>query len=93
MLPEFSEPFHGRPLTFGEIGCFMSHYNIWLEIVERNLDTVLVLEAYPLPLSLSLHNCSCEQVILVAYQLPLTVSRAEGGGWERRGLDWRSGRR
>ena len=44
MLPEFSEPFHGRPLTFGEIGCFMSHYNIWLEIVERNLDTVLVLE-------------------------------------------------
>ena len=44
MLPEFSEPFHGRPLTFGEIGCFMSHYNIWMEIVERNLDTVLVLE-------------------------------------------------
>ena len=44
MLPEFSEPFHGRPLTFGEIGCFMSHYNIWQETVDRNLDTVLVLE-------------------------------------------------
>ncbi len=29
MLPGFSEPYHGRPLTLGEIGCFMSHYNIW----------------------------------------------------------------
>ena len=44
MLPEFSEPYHGRPLTFGEIGCFMSHYNIWREIVTRDLDTVLVFE-------------------------------------------------
>jgi collagen beta-1,O-galactosyltransferase len=29
MLPGFSEPYHGRPLTLGEIGCFMSHFNIW----------------------------------------------------------------
>ena len=29
MLPGFSEPYHGRPLKLGEIGCFMSHYNIW----------------------------------------------------------------
>ena len=29
MLPGFSEPYHDRPLKLGEIGCFMSHYNIW----------------------------------------------------------------
>lgn len=44
MMPEFSEPYHGRPLTYGEIGCFMSHYNTWKEIVDRNLDTTLVFE-------------------------------------------------
>ena len=44
MLPEFEEPYHGRPLTYGEIGCFMSHYNIWQDMVDRNLDTVLILE-------------------------------------------------
>ena len=36
MLPGFSEPYHGRPLTMGEIGCFMSHYNIW-KVVSINL--------------------------------------------------------
>ena len=29
MMPGFSEPYHDRPLKLGEIGCFMSHYNIW----------------------------------------------------------------
>ncbi len=28
LLPS-PKPYHGRPLTLGEIGCFMSHYNIW----------------------------------------------------------------
>ena len=37
-------------------------------------DTVLMLEAYQLPLSLSLHTSSCQQVILVAYPLPLSLS-------------------
>ena len=44
MLPEFEEPYHGRPLTFGEIGCFMSLYNIWQDMVARDLNTVLILE-------------------------------------------------
>ena len=42
MMPEFFEPYHGRPLTYGEIGCFMSHYNIWSEIVDSDLDIVVV---------------------------------------------------
>eukprot|EP00092_Neocalanus_flemingeri_P098726 GFUD01125898.1.p1 GENE.GFUD01125898.1~~GFUD01125898.1.p1 ORF type:complete len:476 (+),score=131.74 GFUD01125898.1:82-1428(+) len=44
MLPEFSEPYHGRPLTFGEIGCFMSHYKIWEDIIASEHETVLVFE-------------------------------------------------
>uniref|UniRef100_A0A671T4M4 procollagen galactosyltransferase n=1 Tax=Sinocyclocheilus anshuiensis TaxID=1608454 RepID=A0A671T4M4_9TELE len=44
MLPGYSDPYHGRPLTRGELGCFLSHYNIWKEIVDRGLKTSLVLE-------------------------------------------------
>uniref|UniRef100_A0AAQ5YTQ6 procollagen galactosyltransferase n=1 Tax=Amphiprion ocellaris TaxID=80972 RepID=A0AAQ5YTQ6_AMPOC len=44
MLPGYSDPYHGRPLTKGELGCFLSHYNIWKEIVERRLHTSLVIE-------------------------------------------------
>uniref|UniRef100_A0A8C4F8U1 procollagen galactosyltransferase n=1 Tax=Dicentrarchus labrax TaxID=13489 RepID=A0A8C4F8U1_DICLA len=44
MLPGYSDPYHGRPLTKGELGCFLSHFNIWKEIVERRLHTSLVIE-------------------------------------------------
>ncbi|XP_041091756.1 LOW QUALITY PROTEIN: procollagen galactosyltransferase 1 [Polyodon spathula] len=44
MLPGYQDPYHGRPLTKGELGCFLSHYNIWKEIVERGLETSLVFE-------------------------------------------------
>eukprot|EP00090_Calanus_glacialis_P014493 TRINITY_DN23297_c0_g1_i1.p1 TRINITY_DN23297_c0_g1~~TRINITY_DN23297_c0_g1_i1.p1 ORF type:complete len:567 (-),score=145.41 TRINITY_DN23297_c0_g1_i1:201-1901(-) len=44
MLPEFSEPYHGRPLTFGEIGCFMSHHKIWKDMIASNYDTIVVFE-------------------------------------------------
>ncbi|KAL2086344.1 hypothetical protein ACEWY4_017403 [Coilia grayii] len=44
MLPGYSDPYHGRPLTKGELGCFLSHYNIWKEIVSRGLKTSLVIE-------------------------------------------------
>ncbi|XP_034046532.1 procollagen galactosyltransferase 1 isoform X1 [Thalassophryne amazonica] len=44
MLPGYSDPYHGRPLTKGELGCFLSHYNIWKEIVERGLHSSLVIE-------------------------------------------------
>ncbi|KAG9262809.1 procollagen galactosyltransferase 1-like [Astyanax mexicanus] len=44
MLPGYSDPYHGRPLTKGELGCFLSHYNIWNEIVERDLKVSLVIE-------------------------------------------------
>ncbi|XP_067277851.1 procollagen galactosyltransferase 1 [Pseudorasbora parva] len=44
MLPGYSDPYHGRPLTKGELGCFLSHYNIWKEIADRGLKASLVLE-------------------------------------------------
>lgn len=44
MLPEYADPYHGRPITSGEIGCFMSHYNIWKDMIENQHRTVLIFE-------------------------------------------------
>ncbi|KAF7669797.1 hypothetical protein LDENG_00124470 [Lucifuga dentata] len=44
MLPGYKDPYSGRVLTKGEIGCFLSHYNIWKQVVEKGLQQVLVLE-------------------------------------------------
>eukprot|EP00057_Strongylocentrotus_purpuratus_P024637 XP_011679111.1 PREDICTED: procollagen galactosyltransferase 1 [Strongylocentrotus purpuratus] len=44
MLPGYADPYWGRVLTKGEIGCFLSHYNIWKEVVERNLSRILIFE-------------------------------------------------
>lgn len=38
MLPGYSDPYHGRPLTKGELGCFLSHYNIWKEVKDGGKD-------------------------------------------------------
>lgn len=32
MLPGYRDPYHGRPLTKGELGCFLSHYRVWQEV-------------------------------------------------------------
>lgn len=32
MLPGYKDPYHGRPLTKGELGCFLSHYRVWQEV-------------------------------------------------------------
>ncbi|XP_053328841.1 inactive glycosyltransferase 25 family member 3 [Spea bombifrons] len=44
LLPGFYDPFSGRTLTKGEVGCFLSHFQIWQEIVDRQLDATLVFE-------------------------------------------------
>lgn len=31
-------------MTFGEVGCFLSHYFIWSKMRAENLETVLILE-------------------------------------------------
>ncbi|XP_057376858.1 glycosyltransferase 25 family member-like [Daphnia carinata] len=44
MLPNFADPYHHRAMTMGEIGCFLSHYAIWQEIVDRQLAASIVFE-------------------------------------------------
>ncbi|KFV64072.1 putative inactive glycosyltransferase 25 family member 3, partial [Dryobates pubescens] len=44
LLPGYYDPFSGRTLTKGEVGCFLSHYNIWREIVSRGLERSVVFE-------------------------------------------------
>lgn len=43
-MPEYRDPYHNRSMTLGEIGCFLSHYNIWQRMVERKLSKVLIFE-------------------------------------------------
>lgn len=31
-LPGYEDPYHKRKMTKGEIGCFLSHYNIWNDV-------------------------------------------------------------
>ncbi|XP_062408646.1 procollagen galactosyltransferase 2 [Sardina pilchardus] len=44
MLPNYKDPYSDRVLTRGEIGCFLSHYNIWKQVVEKGQQQVLLLE-------------------------------------------------
>uniref|UniRef100_A0A3P9LS18 Collagen beta(1-O)galactosyltransferase 2 n=1 Tax=Oryzias latipes TaxID=8090 RepID=A0A3P9LS18_ORYLA len=44
MLPGYKDPYSGRVLTRGEIGCFLSHHSIWRQVIERGFQKVLVLE-------------------------------------------------
>ena len=32
MLEGYVDPYRDRPLTYGEIGCFLSHYFIWQDV-------------------------------------------------------------
>ncbi|XP_032490282.1 inactive glycosyltransferase 25 family member 3 isoform X1 [Phocoena sinus] len=44
LLPGYQDPYSGRTLTKGEVGCFLSHYSIWEEVVARGLAQVVVFE-------------------------------------------------
>ncbi|XP_052504776.1 inactive glycosyltransferase 25 family member 3 [Budorcas taxicolor] len=44
LLPGYQDPYSGRTLTKGEVGCFLSHYSIWEEVVTRGLAQVVVFE-------------------------------------------------
>lgn len=35
LLPGYQDPYSGRTLTKGEVGCFLSHYSIWEEVRTR----------------------------------------------------------
>ncbi|XP_056628680.1 procollagen galactosyltransferase 2 [Triplophysa dalaica] len=44
MLPGYKDPYSGRVLTRGEIGCFLSHHFTWKQVMESGLQHALVLE-------------------------------------------------
>ncbi|KAJ8736928.1 hypothetical protein PYW07_000199 [Mythimna separata] len=44
LMPNYEDPYHKRPMKAGEVGCFLSHYYIWEEIVEKRHAITLVLE-------------------------------------------------
>lgn len=41
LLPGYYDPFSGRSLTKGEVGCFLSHFFIWKEVRTFPLDREL----------------------------------------------------
>lgn len=43
-LTGYADPYHNRPMTMGEIGCFLSHFYIWEKMVDEKLNEVLILE-------------------------------------------------
>ncbi|CAD6187858.1 unnamed protein product [Caenorhabditis auriculariae] len=43
-LPSYRDPIMNRPIKAGEIGCFLSHYRIWEDVVKEGLDRVIVFE-------------------------------------------------
>lgn len=43
-LPGYADPYNDRPMTKGEIGCFLSHFWIWEKMRMEKLNEILVLE-------------------------------------------------
>jgi hypothetical protein len=56
--PSWRDPFHNRRLTAGEVGCFLSHFNVWKKCIEEN-SPFLVLED-----DIKINNPSYEEVLL-----------------------------
>jgi GR25 family glycosyltransferase involved in LPS biosynthesis len=44
ILKEWNDPYSGRNLTWGEVGCGLSHCNIYKECLNKNIKTAIVLE-------------------------------------------------
>jgi collagen beta-1,O-galactosyltransferase len=43
-MSNWRDPWGNRTMTFGEVGCFLSHYTIWNKVIDEGLQRVLVLE-------------------------------------------------
>lgn len=35
VIPNYRDPYNDRPINYGEIGCFLSHYFIWKEVNQQ----------------------------------------------------------
>uniref|UniRef100_A0A914DW51 Glycosyltransferase 25 family member n=1 Tax=Acrobeloides nanus TaxID=290746 RepID=A0A914DW51_9BILA len=43
-MPGYQDPYYKRPMKKGEIGCFLSHYRIWEDVVKNSYSRVIVFE-------------------------------------------------
>jgi collagen beta-1,O-galactosyltransferase len=43
-MPGYIDPYYKRPMKKGEIGCFLSHYKVWKDVVQNKYGRVIVLE-------------------------------------------------
>ena len=48
----------GRPLALGEIGCYLSHTNIWQKIIDDNIDIAFVIESDAVLSQETLRSCN-----------------------------------
>lgn len=44
ILKGFNDPSSGRTITWGEIGCALSHFNIYNNCIDNNIETAIILE-------------------------------------------------
>lgn len=44
VMPDWVDPIEKRKINVNEIGCFLSHYSIWKQIINNNIDVALILE-------------------------------------------------
>jgi collagen beta-1,O-galactosyltransferase len=45
LLPNYEDPYNRRPMNYGELGCFFSHYSIWQDMIEHDYaNGILILE-------------------------------------------------
>ncbi|KAF2364663.1 Glycosyl transferase family 25 [Trinorchestia longiramus] len=44
VMAGYQDPWSGRQMTYGEIGCFLSHYKVWQDVVKNGYRTVLLFE-------------------------------------------------
>lgn len=59
LLPGYYDPFSGRTLTKGEVGCFLSHFFIWKEVrSHRCTHSVLLIHKRKLKKSHIYHHCN-----------------------------------
>ena len=45
LVPDYEDPYNQRPMNYGELGCFFSHYFIWEDMIKNNYQNgAIVLE-------------------------------------------------
>ena len=44
ILNRWKDPFSGRNMTWGEVGCALSHYNIYEKCINENIDIAIIFE-------------------------------------------------